>query len=273
MVPPMRRRLAALGLRWRARFGSMRSRQELPGPFRREPDEKFSAYWRRRLEAPHTDSWAGVPLLKLPEDLRVYQHLLWASRADTVVELGAKWGGSLLWFRDQLRAFAGYGRLEREPQVIGVDLSTRHAEIVLDRADPQWRDQIALVPGDLTAPDTTQRVRSELRPGARCLVVEDAAHTAEVTGAALDAYADLVAPGCFYVVEDGHVDLPMLHPDGPPRIRRLGVATGGVQWAITEWLRTPTGRGFLPRHDLELYGLTSNPGGYLQRRPAGPRSA
>jgi cephalosporin hydroxylase len=239
----------------------------LPEPIGRDLDETVADYWRRRLAAgaPGSDSWAGVPLLKLPEDLRVYQHLLWESRADTVIELGAKWGGSLLWFRDQLRTFAGYGRLERDPAVIGVDLITAPAGIVLDRAEPAWREQIALVQGDVTAEETISRVRSELRPGARCLVVEDAAHTAEVTRAALDGFAELVPPGGFYVVEDGHVDLERLHPEGPPELTQLGITTGGVQRAISEWLQTPTGRGFTRRQDLELYGITSNPGGYLQR--------
>lgn len=274
MPAPLRGWITAQALRLRARFGAMSRPQGLPEPIERDLDEAVTDYWRRRLAAvgPSSDSWAGVPLLKLPEDLRVYQHLLWESRADTVVELGAKWGGSLLWFRDQLRTFAGYGRLERDPAVIGVDLITAPARIVLDRAEPTWREQIALIQGDISASDTISRVRSELRPGARCLVVEDAAHTAEVTRAALDAFADLVPSGGFYVVEDGHVDLPRLHPDGPPVLAQLGITTGGVQRAISEWLETPAGRAFSRRPDLELYGITSNPGGYLQRR-AGPSSA
>ena len=41
-------------------------------------------YWLKR-EAQHVkDVYAGVRLQKMPEDLRVYEHLLWISRADTV---------------------------------------------------------------------------------------------------------------------------------------------------------------------------------------------
>lgn len=268
MLAQLRRWITAPLLRLRARFGAVSGPQGPPPPIRRRLDEPFADYWRRRLgEAPPgSDSWAGVPLMKLPEDLRAYQHLLWESRADTVVELGAKWGGSLLWFRDQLRSFGAYGRLEREPAVIGVDLNTAPTRIVLDRADPAWREQITLIQGDVSAEDTVSRVRSELRPGARCLVVEDAAHTAAITRAGLDAFAGLVPPGGFYVVEDGHVDVERLHPDGPPVLKQLGVTTGGVQRAVAEWLETPAGREFELRPDLELYGVTSNPGGYLQRR-------
>jgi cephalosporin hydroxylase len=87
-----------------------------------------------------------------------------------------------------------------------------------------------------------------------------------VTRTALDALAGFVPAGGFFVVEDGHVDIPRLHPDGPPEIKQLGIRTGGVLPAISEWLKTPAGAEFRVREDLELYGITSHPGGYLQRR-------
>jgi hypothetical protein len=36
--------------------------------------------------------------------------------------------------------------------------------------------------------------------------------------------------------------------------------------AIDEWLQTSQGAAFTRRDDLELYGLTCHPGGFLQRR-------
>jgi cephalosporin hydroxylase len=99
-------------------------------------------------------------------------------------------------------------------------------------------------------------------------VVEDAAHTGEVTKAALDSLAHLVPAGGFFVVEDGHVDIERLHPDGPPMIRQIGERSGGVIGAVDAWLGTPEGSEFTLRIDLELYGVTSHPNGYLQRRPA-----
>jgi cephalosporin hydroxylase len=262
----IRTRAVRKAMQLRARYGSMSRPAGPPPALERDLDEPLARYWRRRIDQHHADSWAGVPLAKLPEDLRTYQHLLWESRADTVIEAGTKWGGSMLWFRDQLRSFAAYGRLGREPQVIGVDLFTDHAVTLLDRADPDWRRQITLIEGDLRDPATVARVDAAVDPLARCLVVEDAAHTGEVTRAALDALAHLVPKGGYYVVEDGHVDIERLHPDGPPEIRQLGVRSGGVAAAIADWLETPEGREFELRPDLELYGVTSNPGGYLRRR-------
>jgi cephalosporin hydroxylase len=267
MASSIRSRAVRKAMQWRARHGSKREALGMPPAVTRNLEEPFADYWRRRLDQHHEDSWAGVPISKLPEDLRTYQHLIWESRADTVVEVGAKWGGSLLWFRDQLRGFAAYGRLRREPRVIGVDLATDHAVTVLDRADPGWREQITLIEGDLREPATVARIDAAVDPLARCLIVEDAAHTGEVTRAALEALAHLVPKGGFFVVEDGHVDVERLHPGGPPRIRQLGVRSGGVGLAIDTWLGSEDGRKFERREDLELYGATTNPGGYLQRHP------
>ena len=266
MDSTIRSRAVRKAMQLRARYGDMSEVAGPPEALQRDLDEPFAEYWRRRLDQHHTDSWAGVPMAKFPEDLRVYQHLLWESRADTVIELGTKWGGSLLWFRDQLRTFAGYGRLGGTPTVIGVDLQTEHAVTLLDRADAAWREQITLIEGDLREPALVKQIDAAVDPLGRCLVIEDAAHTGEVTRAALEALAHLVPKGGFFVVEDGHVDIERLHPEGPPKIRQLGIQSGGVQPAITEWLTTPEGREFELRTDLELYGITSHPGGYLQRR-------
>jgi len=266
MDSTIRSRAVRKAMQLRAQYGSKSEPAAPPAAVERDLEEPFADFWRRRIDQHNDDSWAGVPLAKLPEDLRVYQHLLWESRADTVIELGTKWGGSLLWFRDQLRTFAGYGRLGHEPKVIGLDLSTGHAATLLDRADPDWREQITLIEGDLREPATIRRIDAEVEPLGRCLIVEDAAHTGEVTRAALEALAHLVPKGGFFVVEDGHVDIERLHPEGPPRIKQLGITAGGVRAAIAEWLETPEGSEFELREDLELYGTTGNPGGYLQRR-------
>lgn len=242
--------------------GSWRGR---PDPVERRDGETFTDFWRRRIDQHTDDSWAGVPMLKFPEDLRVIQHLIWESRPEYVVELGCKWGGSVLWLRDQLRWAASYGRIEGPGKVIGVDLATRHAEILLDGAAPDWREEITLIAADLTTADTAERVRALVPEGARCLVIEDSAHTYEVSSAALRAYSGLVQAGGYFIVEDGHVDLPELHPDGPVRIKQLGVDAVGVQRAIDEFLASPGGRGFSRRPELELYGVTSHPGGWLRR--------
>jgi cephalosporin hydroxylase len=209
-------------------------------------------YWLAR-EAQHVkDVYAGVRIQKLPEDLRMYEHLLWVSATDTVIELGTNHGGSALWFRDRLATMVSYGRISA-PMVITVDLDHTKAHRAI--GEPPG---ISFVTGSVTDPALPERVAALVRPDARCLVIEDTLHTYETTRAALDGFARFVPEGGFFVVEDGIVDVPELRPDKD----HLGT---GVLPAVDDFLTSPAGQGFRARPDLERYGLTCFPGGFLER--------
>ena len=213
--------------------------------------------WLERVRLHLEDSYAGVRMTKFPEDLRVYEHLLWASRPDVVVEVGVQHGGSALWFRDRLRILEHYGRT-RAPRVVGVDVDIAAAVRNLAAADPGWERSITLIEGDIREPEVVERIAGAVPAQATCLVVEDSAHEYDTTIAALTALASLVAPGGFFVVEDGCVDVDAMRLEsGWPR---------GVLPAVAEWLGSAAGTDFVRRRDLELYGITCHPGGFLQRR-------
>jgi cephalosporin hydroxylase len=212
--------------------------------------------WRERARQVLYDSYAGIPLWKFPEDLRVYEHILWARDVEVVLEVGTLYGGSALWFRDRLRTLAAYGRIA-QPKVISVDLHTSNAEALLAQADPGYRDQITLLAGDVMDASFTQRVRRTVRPDASCLVIDDSAHTYETTMACLRGFSDLIQPKGFFVVEDGCVDIEEMRID--PNWPR------GVLAAIRDWLGTDQGGRFRQRRDMELYGISCHPGGFLER--------
>jgi cephalosporin hydroxylase len=216
----------------------------------------MGAYVRDRLRQHLRDAYAGVPMAKFPEDLRVYEHLLWLCAPDAVIELGAQSGGSALWFRDRLRTLALYGRV-RAPLVVSIDLDVEGARERLARADPAYAETITLVRGDVRDPDLPAVVGRLLPDGAACFVVEDSAHTYETTSAALEGFCRFVPPGGMFVVEDGCVDVEELRLSKDwPR---------GVLPAIRDWLATEAGSAFEVRRDLELYGVSCHPEGFLQR--------
>jgi cephalosporin hydroxylase len=213
-------------------------------------------YWLARAAQHTQDSYAGVPLSKFPEDLRVYEHLLWESAANVVIELGTWCGASALWFRDRLRINASYGRIER-PLVITIDVDLTAARPHIEAVDPR-HEGIVMLEASVQDPELPDRVAALLPDDARCLVVEDSAHVYDTTRAALEGFHRFVGPEGFFVVEDGCVDVEELRlsPDWPR----------GVLPALREWLATPAGERFTVRHDLELYGISCHPGGFLQRR-------
>jgi cephalosporin hydroxylase len=231
----------------------------LPPPVIADLSAGLRSYWLARA-AQHTwDSYAGLRISKFPEDLRVYEHLLWASRANVVVELGTQFGGSALWFRDRLQTLEHYGRV-RQTRVISIDVSVSAAREALSAADPGYVETITLIEADVEDPALPDQVARRLPPEARCLVVEDSAHVYDTTWAALTGFARFVPAGGYFVVEDGCVDIDEMRlEDGWPR---------GVLPALQRWLGTDEGSSFTVRRDLERYGISCHPHGFLQRTAA-----
>ncbi|HMJ04447.1 MAG TPA: CmcI family methyltransferase [Conexibacter sp.] len=229
----------------------------LPRAVAVSPDTTIRDYWRARAHQHTQDRYLGIKMSKFPEDLRVYEHLLWVAAPDVLIELGAQSGGSTLWLRDRLRALQTYGALAAPPKVIAVDIDLDAARHNVAARDPEWAETIAFVEGDVCDPAVRAAVGAHIPRGAVCMVIEDSAHTAETTRAALELYSDLIPPGGFFVVEDGCVDVPWMRvkDDWPV----------GVLPALNDWLATPQGASFRVRRDLEVYGVSCHPSGFLQR--------
>ena len=221
------------------------------------PDTPLRDYWAARAHQHTQDRYLGIKMSKFPEDLRVYEHLMWVAAPDTIIELGAQSGASTLWLRDRLRTLHAYGALAAPPQVIAVDIDLDAARYNVGVRDPRWAESIAFVEGDVCDPAVRAEVGTHLRPGAVCMVIEDSAHVYATTRAALELYSDLIAPGGFFVVEDGCVDVPWMRikDDWPD----------GVLPALNDWLATPQGSAFHVRRELEVYGVSCHPSGFLQR--------
>jgi cephalosporin hydroxylase len=225
-------------------------------------DATIRELWFARTRQHFEDSYAGIRMLQFPEDLRVFEHLLWLSRPNVVIEIGVQFGGSALWFRDRLRTLQQYGRrgLDEEVRVVAIDIDISAAAGALAAADPGFAQTITLLEGDVLDPSLPDSVAEVIPSNARCMVVEDSAHTYDTTRAALDGFARFVAPGGFLVIEDGCVDIESMRTDpGWPR---------GVLPAVSDWLASAAGADFVVRRDLEIYGITCHPQGFLQRTAA-----
>ncbi|MFF4034548.1 CmcI family methyltransferase [Streptomyces sviceus] len=227
----------------------------LPARVVADYEASLASYWHDRCEQHLRDWYMGVIINKYPEDLRVYEHLLWHARPNVVVEIGCSSGGSTLWFRDRLKTLAGYGRIS-DPLVITIDIDVSRALKALAEVDPEL-EGIVVIEGDVRDPELPARVAEHIPADAQVLLVEDSQHTYETTAAALRGFADFVPVGGFLVVEDGHGNVPITRP--PKDI------PWGVLPALDDWLATEAGSRFEVHRELERYGVTTNPRGYLQR--------
>jgi len=200
-------------------------------------DQSAVEFYRERLRQSSSDVYRGRSMVKMPEDLRIYQYVIEASKPEVIVEFGTHSGASAIWFADQLDTFFGGG------EVVTVDLHDSGID------DPRVRPIV----GDLTIRSTIEEVH-RLADGRRVMISEDSAHDYPTTMAVLNEYSDLVHVGGWIVVEDTIVDDPVLNV--------WGVGSGVVR-AIDEFLdysEVP-----FVRRDLGVYGVTSNRGGWLER--------
>lgn len=180
----------------------------------------------------------GVTTFKSPLDFWVYQELLFETRPDYIVEIGNFHGGSALALAHLCDAL-GHG------EIIGVDIS--HAGVPdLVRQHPRIR----LIEGD--ACQSFPAVASLIGGNRNVMIIEDSSHTFENTLAVLRTFSPLVAPGHYFIVEDGIIQHGL---DGGP--------SPGPYEAIEVFVRE--NGGFEIDRSRESFLITWNPKGYLKR--------
>jgi len=183
----------------------------------------------------------GVPILKNPLDLWVYQELIWALRPTLLIETGTAFGGSALFFARQFDKL-GSGA------VVSIDLEP--AETV------PTHPRISYVKG-LSSVDArvVESVAQVAASHPRVMVVLDSDHAAPHVLDELHAYAPLVTLGQFLVVEDTNIN------GRPVAIDWKGGPGPGP--AVDAWL--PEHPEFEAAVWPERYLITHSPGGWLRR--------
>jgi cephalosporin hydroxylase len=187
-------------------------------------------------------TFKGVPTLKDPFDLALYQMLLWEARPASLIELGSHQGGSALWLAAILRA------LDVPCHIHSVDLTAATLAIPgVTFYAGDARDLAKTFPADL--------MRGLARP---LMVIEDADHRAETTLAVLRFFDQWLAPGEYIIVEDGIVG-------DMGTARHFG---GGPCVAIERFLAEAGARYEIDRRYCDWYGrnVTANVNGYIRRK-------
>lgn len=187
-------------------------------------------------------SYRGVPCLKSPIDIAIYMRLLWDLRPKSIIEIGAKAGGSALLFHDLSQLYA------MNAQIVAIDINLQQKF---------EHDGIRFLKGDVCRLEEvfTRHGLAELEHP--WLVVEDSAHTYEGCLSALNFFATAMRTGDVLVVEDGILD-------------ELGLSeqyNGGPNRALREYLNHSEGVFDILSSYCDMFGLntTYNPNGYLTR--------
>ncbi|WP_448384524.1 CmcI family methyltransferase [Desulfosoma sp.] len=209
--------------------------------WRRFVEGAFARLFYGRPEKPgpwHQCTWMGVPTLKCPLDLWIYQEILWTRRPDLIVECGTAYGGSAL-FLASMCDLLGHGH------VVSVDIRPW--------AERPRHRRITYLLGDSTSPAIFQTVRDLAFREGQVMVLLDSDHRCNHVLRELRLYAPLVSVGQYLIVEDTNIN-------GHPVLEHFGP---GPMEAVELFLEED-GR-FLADRSMERFGLTFNPKGYLKR--------
>jgi cephalosporin hydroxylase len=204
--------------------------------------EVVDAFHRLYYDAPERtwqDTWfLGVATQKCPLDLWVYQEIVHRLRPELIVETGTAHGGSALYLAT-LCDLVGRG------EVVSVD--------VLDLPGRPAHPRIRYIHGSSTDPAVVEEVRAAAEGKSPVMVVLDSDHSYAHVRGEIEAYAGLVTPGSYLVVEDTNVN-------GHPVALDFGP---GPYEAVEELLAR--GEGFVVDESCEKFHMTFNPRGYLRR--------
>jgi cephalosporin hydroxylase len=116
-----------------------------------------------------------------------------------------------------------------------------------------FAQQVDSLTGSTVDPTVLTEVR-ERAAGKRTLVILDSDHSKAHVAAELDAYADLVSPGSYLIVQDGVVNGHPVQPDYGP----------GPYEAVVEFLTRDARFEIDASRERMLF--TFNPNGFLRRR-------
>jgi cephalosporin hydroxylase len=150
----------------------------------------------------YEQTWLGVPIWQLPDDLVALQRIVVDANPRWIVETGTKFGGSALFFGSLL---AMLGHAPGDGGVITVDnVETAEARDWLrdrpHRYAPYVRHRLV---GDAKSPEVLAAIAAALaaQPGPVMVFLDDW-HDGEHVYAEMLAYSPLVTPGGIFIVAD-----------------------------------------------------------------------
>ncbi len=181
--------------------------------------------------------YRGVLTWKNVLDLWIYQEIIWETGVESVVEIGVRHGGTTLWLADTLRNFRG-----PRGQVVAIDLEKPAIELP---------ENVHCLTGDSIAPETVRRATG-LCAGRRTMVLADGNHAAAHVRQEMQLYGPLVSEGCYFIAEDGIVDVMEWSEHTPgPLIAAQQFAAENAEFEIDrtreKFLLTYAPSGFLKR--------------------------
>ncbi len=186
-------------------------------------------------------SWLGVPTLKCPLDLWIYQEIIFKVKPNIIIECGTFRGGSAL-FMASVCDSINHGL------IITIDINNTSQKLSHQR--------IKYFIGSSTSKETVAQCKSLIGDTDRVMVILDSNHSKDHVLKELMIYSKLVTSGSYLIVEDTNLNGHPIHP-------KFGPVPGPME-AVKEFLSQ--NNNFITDKSQEKFHLTFNPSGYLRKK-------
>ena len=187
----------------------------------------------------YTWEWGGVPIIRLPDDIVLFQEIVWTYRPERIVETGVARGGSVILSASLMR-LTGI-----PPKVLGIDIEIfPHTHELL--AEHPLAEGVTLLESDSTASLAAERTTQFLADCERAILVLDSNHTHEHVLAELRTLGPLLPVSSMILVADtlieefpaGHyANRPWDRGDNPWTATQQFVSERSDFDVATEWAR------------------------------------
>jgi cephalosporin hydroxylase len=180
----------------------------------------------------------GIPTLKCPLDLWIYQEIIYEIKPDLIIETGTAYGGSALYLA-HLCDLMGKGN------VVTVDIE--------NQAKRPKHSRIEYLTGSSVDPVILSKMGERVQKAKTVLVILDSDHRKPHVFQELQCYGPWVTKDSYLIVEDTNVNGHPVDPEYGP----------GPMEAVEDFLKG--NNQFAADRQREKFYLTFNPSGYLKR--------
>mgnify|MGYP006073936167 CR=1 FL=1 len=148
--------------------------------------------------APHYRlMWKDMEMSKFPNDIYIYQQLIWLTKPDIIVEVGTQRGTSAQFFDELIKSCKKTNGLV---VTIDIDPVPEPQKSVLSNLG------VIMITGDIAQENTKQQILPYIKDK-NFLLVDDGSHIYEDVMASLEFFREHQAPGGYMIVEDGITDV------------------------------------------------------------------
>ena len=204
--------------------------------------------WENKLS--YEVNWLGMPIIQTPEDILIFQELIYNIKPDVIIETGIAHGGSLIFYAS-IMEMIGKGR------VIGIDIDIRAHNRRLIEKHPMF-SRVEMIEGSSLEKNTIDQIKAKIKFEETVIVLLDSNHTTNHVYRELKLYQEFINIGSYLVVCDTIMpDLAGLKPAAPD------ISSNNAMMGMEKFLKENDSFAVDTTYN-KLY-VTNHPKGFLRR--------